>query len=560
MRTIFLITIIFFFHISFGQIDSDETKGKVHKKYYINNLDINSVDSDFGPSFFGDREILFSSSGKHKGNSNKKWDANGQRFLNFYIGEVDSIGNVSEIRSVSSAANTKYHESNAIFTKDKKKVYFTRNNYYQSKKNVEHTSMGRIMRIALYIADVDADGNFYNIVPFPYNSNKYSTGHPALSQDEKTLYFTSDMKGTVGKTDIFKVEIKANGTFTVPENLGGNVNTKGREMFPFVAEDGTLYFSSDGRDGFGKLDIYKTVSSDLDIAAVQNLGEPFNSSRDDFAFIIKPGNHEGYFSSNRVGGKGDDDLYYFYDDYTFINRQKVKKNLNQLVVEEEIKPILINISIRVIDDRTKKNIEGAKVKLIDENTGKVIEETNVDESGQVSFEAENDKDYKVSVSKPLYKEEDIIITVPKDNPKDSFTDVGLTPETRVNETNEVIVDLNPIYFDFDSSEITELAAEELDKVVDMMEKYPTMIIEGASFTDSRGRDAYNQALSERRAASTVNYIRTHLIKGNSDLIYAIGYGETKLVNQCSNGVRCTEAEHALNRRTEFKIVNVAEFQ
>jgi outer membrane protein OmpA-like peptidoglycan-associated protein len=555
--TIFLISIICISAL-FGQEGVPVQYDTIKQVFYIENLSLNSVDSDFGTAFFGEDQLVFSSAMKNKSNTNKKWEGTGQRFLNFYMGKIDDKGDVKEFQSMSVSSNSIYHESNAVFTKDKTKVYFTRNNYYGKKKNVERTNTGRIMKIALFIADVDSEGNFYNIVPFPYNSNKYSTGHPALSPDEKTLYFTSDMKGTIGKTDIFKVSINDNNTFSKPVNLGDNINTPGREMFPYIASDGSLYFSSDGREGFGKLDIYKTLASEYDIAAVQNLGTPINSARDDFALIINPDNHRGYFSSNRIGGKGDDDIYFFYDQYILQQRvnDSIKKEEDILAKNPEIIP---EITIAVVDEKNKQNLGKTQINIIDDDTGEIVNKVNIDDTGQVTFEVENNKRYKIEAIKPLYKDKVIYVSTEDLAEPKIKRFISLTPETRLNSKNEVIVDLNPIYFDFDSDEITKLAAEELDKVVAMMEKYPNMIIEGASHTDSRGPNAYNQKLSERRAQSTVQYIKTNAANINPELIYAIGYGETKLVNHCSDGVRCTESEHALNRRTEFVIVNIQDF-
>lgn len=557
MKHLLQLYIIFAFVIINAQVP--KVYDTLGQKYYLTNLSVNSVDSDFGPMFFKNDMLIFSSAQKTEDNSNAKWETTGQRFLNMYKGKIEVDGNVKEIKGLSSTANTPYHESNPIFTKDWSTVYFTRNNYYDNKRNIYKTDEGKFMKIALFIAKVNAEGEFYDIVPFPYNSAEYSTGHPALSNDGKTLYFVSDMPGGLGKTDIYKCEIKENNTFSKPENLGPNINTSGREMFPYVAADNRLYFSSDGRDGLGKLDIYRTVSDEWDFAAVTNMGEPFNSSRDDFSFIISADNNLGYFSSNRTNtGKGDDDIYHFYNDYILQLRNKHKDSLLQQKMEEMKQDV--SILINVLNEKTKQNLQNAKLTLLDAVTGEKLNEAVVDASGQVKFTVEPDKEYIVKANKTLFADEEIKIKTDATNKQMIIKSLELTPETTLSAENKVIIDLRPIYFDYDSSEITYQSAAELDKVVAMLLKYPSMIIEGTSHTDSRGNDDYNQKLSERRAQSTVNYI----LQKNSTIdprrVFANGYGESRLINHCKDNVKCTDAEHALNRRTEFIIVNIQDFQ
>ena len=510
--------------------------------YKIRNLEVNSYDSDFGVTYYGKDKIIFSSTREDSDNSSKKWKGNNQRFLNFYIGEIDDTGDVVSYESVQGEANTRFHEACATFNKEHTKVYFTRNNYYEDKKSL---SKNRIMKLSIYIADVDKDGKWHNIVPFPYNSKEYNNGHPTLSLDGKTMYFTSDMPGTVGKTDIFKVEIKETGTFSLPENLGGNVNTPGREMFPFIAADGTLYFSSDYHKGLGKLDIFKTDSDELELAAIQNIGKPFNSRRDDFAFVLNDNLREGYFSSNRPGGRGDDDIYYFK------STEKVEEKEEAPVVESECTNIIKGV---VSDAHEKTPLPGARITILDVK-GKELFKTKTDEEGRYSYTAACNQNYTITASKNLYIDDGLQFKTSKTTGQEITADIALTSEV-IKRDGKILIDIESIYFDYDSSKITKRAAKELDKVIAFMYKYPKVIIEGSSHTDSRGSNAYNLKLSERRAQSTVDYIKRN---GHYDAsrIYAMGYGETRPVNRCVDGVkpRCTDAEHALNRRTEFTIVN-----
>ena len=510
-------------------------------EYKVRNINVNTMSSDFGVTYYKDSVIVFSSTRKAEGNSNRKWKGNNQRFLNFYLGKIDKNGDVKEFKSVGGEGNTKYHEACATFTRDGKRVYFTRNNYYKSKKGL---SRDRKMKLAIYIADVKDDGSWYNIRPFPYNSEEYNNGHPTLSLDGKTMYFTSDMPGTIGRTDIFKVEITETGDFGVPENLGGNVNTPGREMFPFIAADGTLYFSSDGHKGYGKLDIFKTDSDELELAAVQNLGKPFNGHRDDFAFVLNKNLLDGYFSSNRVGGKGDDDIYFF----SSLDRPKQKEE----IVEVDEGPCESKIFGVVKDGNDQSLLNKAVVTLYDMD-GKLLYKVRVKEDGTYSFKVDCGKRFLVKAHKPLYLDEQKKVKSGTEMGDDKELDFYLTPEI-VKRDGKILVDIDNIYFDFDSAKITRQASVELEKVIALMRKYPKIRIEGSSHTDCRGSAEYNMKLSERRAQSSVDFIIQY---GHIDpsRIYAKGYGETKPVNHCVDGVKCTDEEYAKNRRTEFEIIN-----
>jgi len=528
--------------------EDDKQASDDSNKYNLKNLTANSYDSDFGVTYYGENKILFSSTRKDDENNRKKWKGNDQRFLNFYVGETNELGEIISYESLKGEGNTRFHESNATFNRAKTKVYFTRNTYYKNKKRL---SKDRKMKLSIYIADVDAEGKWFNIVPFPYNSTEYSNGHPTLSLDEKTMYFTSDMPGGMGRTDIFKVSIKETGTFTYPENLGGNVNTPGREMFPFIAADGTLYFSSDFHEGLGKLDIFKTDSDELELAAIQNLGAPFNSRRDDFCYVLNDNLMEGYFSSNRTGGKGDDDIYSFK--YGAVQKQEEKETV---VVDVDCTSLISGV---VTNAKDKTPIKGATVEITD-TKGAILYKEKVGVDGHFSFETSCATAFTVSANKPLYLPNSVYVKTSDVVGQETLVNIELISEVKKRD-GKIIIDIESIYFDYDSDVITKRAATELEKVVAFMYKYPNVIIEGGSHTDARGPHAYNLKLSQRRAKSTVRFI---INNGISDpgRIYAMGFGETQPVNRCVDGVkpRCVESEHALNRRTEFVIVNPDVFE
>jgi len=283
-------TIALLFCISF-------LNAQVIVEYSIKNLDINTKYSDFGTTFYGEDHIIFSSPKTDKSLKKIVWKQNKQPYLDLFIGSIDGQSELVFKQKLLGEINSKYHQSNVEFTSDLSTIYFTGND----PKNTIYCQ--------LFKATVAADGEWVNVEKLPFNDNKFSTGHPALSPDNKQLYFTSDRPSSIGGADIFVVDINEDGTYSKPRNLGPEVNTKGKDMFPFVSDDGVLYFSSDGHKGNGGLDIFASKITDTSFATPVSLGNSINSKKDDFSFIINSKNNKGYFSSNRKGGKGDDDIY-----------------------------------------------------------------------------------------------------------------------------------------------------------------------------------------------------------------------------------------------------------
>ncbi len=434
--------------------------------YSITNLAMNAAYTDFGTTFYGEN-ILFSSS--RGDNDIHEW--NKESYLDFYIAKYEPNSNqLYDIEIWENNFNSSYHESTAVFTKDKQTVYFTRNNEHKSNyEKFDLTGKMRTDRLKIYQSTLDEDGKWSKPKPLPFNSDNYSVAHPALSIDEKKLYFSSDMTGGIGESDIYVVTINDDNTFDEPKNLGQKINTEGKETFPFISSDNNLYFSSNGHVGLGGLDVFviKNLENQKDFK-IKNMGKNINSSHDDFAFIINDKTKQGFFSSNRNTGKGKDDIYSFID--TTFSKKKEKNP-----VDPKPKPIII----------VEKNPEPIIVIKKGDDLAKVLA-------------------------------------------------------------------LKPIYFDLDKSFIRPDAAEELDKVFNTMEENPTMKIKVRSHTDSRAIWYYNTALSKRRAKST----RLYLIKKgiNPNRIKAWGYGESELLNHCSDGIPCSEEEHQLNRRSEFIVI------
>ncbi len=492
-------------------------------RYKIENLDINSEYSDFAPSFY-ENQLIFSSARDTGSISKYKHKWTDKFFLDLYKADIQENGSVNNVSKFSKKINTKFHESTSVFTEDGNTVYFTRNNYANGKTG--KNSQG-VVNLKIYRATKNENNVWGNIQELPFNSNEYSVAHPTLSPDETKLYFSSDMPGGYGLSDIYEVEININGTFEQPKNLGKKINTEARETFPFVNNNNDLYFTSDGQPGLGGLDIFVTNLKTHDsISTIRNLGEPINSTDDDFSFIINDYN-QGYFASNRKGGKGNDDIY-------------------SLIKKAECNYITGFIS----DQNTNEILANSKVVLINDKN-EVIDSTKTDVKGAYLFhEFDCKKKYFVRVSKEDYFTKGVIVKT-----NEELTNIELEKNLVKVKTGDdlgKILVLKPIYFDLGKSYIRKDAMIELEKIVAAMKKYSRIKIDVRSHTDSRAGDKFNLLLSDRRAKSTVKYIIDQGI--DKSRISEKGYGETQLINNCSNGVECSEEEHQLNRRSEFIIM------
>jgi outer membrane protein OmpA-like peptidoglycan-associated protein len=485
--------------------------------YEAKNLsDINSEYSEFGGIVIG-KEFYFTSARNTK---RKKYQWDDQYFLDVY--KASLIGNtIKNAELLEGDVNTKYHEGNVTITADGKRMYFDRNDYLDGKyaKNEEGVN-----QINIYYSE-KIDGNWKGVFPVPFNNTEYSVGHPSLSPDGSSLYFVSDQPGGKGDSDIYKVSIDSKGTFGSPERLGDNINTEGKEVFPYIDSQGTLYFSSNGHQGLGGLDgFYAEANSGNGFNDPVNLGKGANTSDDDFAFIYDPNTKTGFMSSNRKGGKGGDDIY--------------------AITPIEM-PCTITIDAIVIDEYSKAPISGARVDLYDTAENKLSTKTT-DANGKVSFKAACDMGHVLQAVATDY--ESNATTVDAANDTTVMASLSLRPIEAIIQGEKVV--LNPIYFDYDKSNVTPKAAFELDNLVAIMKKYPSFVIKAESHTDSKGEDAYNMALSEKRAQATVQYI---ISKGiSASRISGEGFGETKPVNTCGNN--CSDAERQNNRRSEFLIV------
>jgi outer membrane protein OmpA-like peptidoglycan-associated protein len=500
---------------------------KKNKDYSIQNLDFNNDNSDFGAVFYKNNQVVFTST--RKGNRAflfREYTWNKMPFLSIFEADLDQDKQFKKIRFWNKEQTKKWHEGPISFSNDYTFAAFTRDNY--SDNIVDNT-----IRLEIYFTHLVGD-KWSEPEPFYLNNPAYSVGHAALSDDGQTLFFVSDMPGGYGGSDIYYVERNADGSWGEPVNAGDNINTEGNEEFPFYdSKNALLFFSSSGLSGLGGLDIF--VASKYPCCfkfdKPENLGAPINSRYDDFSFIIDKCHKQGFFSSNRPTGEGDDDIYYF----TFDGEYKKYPPAVAVPVAQKEEKSSMQYNLLVLNKTNNRPIEKAVITLDD-----IRVET--DSLGVITREL--DSPTLLTVDAIGYKQTSKMVFV--DSREDALKDTVLLAVAE----NEHIV-LKNIYYDFDKSDILPESAVELNKVVRFMKDNPDMTIELSSHTDSRGSDAYNIRLSQARANSAVNYIVSKGI--NPDKIKAKGYGETRPRNRCTNGVPCSEPEHRENRRTEIFI-------
>lgn len=497
-------------------------------RYDIEPFAYNSKYSDFAASFY-EQGLIFSSDRDTGNLARYRHTWNSKDFLDLYKVNADSISNNIVVK-LEGDVNTRLHESTSAVTKDGYTMYFTRNNFLDGKK---YKDQNGVIRLKIYQAEL-VDGEWTNVLELPFNNDSYSVAHPVLSPDEKRLYFVSDMPGTIGESDIFMTEIIGDGTYGPIINLGKNINTSSRETFPFITQDGVLYFSSDGHQGLGGLDVFATkIAFGNFEEPVVNVGKPVNGNYDDFAFILKNESKEGYFSSNRTGGLGEDDIYQF-------------KETEPLVLD-----CLQDVTGTVRDRISNEILVGATVKIIDEENNEVSS-TITDSKGNYVLGLDCAKGNFVRASRDGYVPAEEYLNKSYGKPRivDFYLERDLVTGGFGDDLAKLL-QLSTIYFDLNKFNIRSDAEIEIQKVIVAMEKYPSLKIKVNSHTDSRGNDAYNLWLSQKRAASTVAYM---ISKGiSADRLQGEGYGETRLVNDCANGTPCSKEKHQLNRRSEFII-------
>lgn len=479
------------------------------KLFEVTKSDISSDKSDFGAVLTSDNSVYFSSA-KNTSRKNNGW--NEEPYIDLYKATYNSNKTISEATAVD-VLNTKWHDGPASISADGNTIYYGSESFNEKEFVKDKAKNAKFGKRYLYKA-TKKDGSWTEGKPLPINNKEYSLRSPSISKDGKTLYFSSDMPGGLGGEDIWKVSVNGD-EYGTPVNLGPKINSEASEGFPFITDDNVLFFSSNGKQGFGGFDVFKI---DLNKATdAINVGAPVNTAKDDFAFTYNVAKKVGFFASNR---DGNDDIF----------------------IADPVCGVQAIATVK--DAKTGKTIEGATVVLVDEKEKSVANQTT-NPNGISSFGINCDMGYNFKVSKQGY--ESAVASVAKSEGGEVAVEVLLQPIVPVITEKEVV--LQPIYFEFNKSNITQEGAAELDKLVQVLVEYPTMVIFAKSHTDIRGSNNYNMNLSDRRAKSTVQYL---LSKGISkDRISGQGFGETELKVVCDE---CSEEQHTQNRRSEFIIV------
>ncbi|WP_141384664.1 carboxypeptidase regulatory-like domain-containing protein, partial [Flavobacterium flevense] len=468
----------------FDKISGDDSRAKLFKenanyleeikansgRYKIENAGINSQYSDYGSSIYNNK-VIFTSARDTGSLGQRKHTWTDQHFTHLYSADLGEEMSPSNPVKFNKSLKSKFNEATPVFTKDGKTVYFTRNNYLAGKKGKNENG---ITLVKLYKATLEGE-NWTNIQALPFTSDSFSTAHPTLSPDEKTMYFASDMPGTRGLSDIFKVQINEDGSFGTPVNVGTAVNTEGRETFPFVSQENELYFASDGHPGVGGLDIFMTkINEDGSFNKVQNIGMDANSPKDDFAYIIDSKSRRGFLSSNRDGGQGYDDIYKFLE-------------TKRLICEQELYGEITDLDSKIA-------LPNAKVTLFD-NKMNVLKTTNADQNGAYTFLVECSRMYTVRAEKENYTTNEKQVTIAKENGRTHLPIALEKDQCKVTIGDDLgkCFGIKNIYFDLDKSNIRTEAALDLEKILDVLNQYPNMKLDIRSHTDSRASFKYNEA-------------------------------------------------------------------
>jgi outer membrane protein OmpA-like peptidoglycan-associated protein len=511
--------------------------------FEMRNVSLNTIGSEMGPAFYKDQFIFSSTSIGTKSTASYKW--NELPFLNMYSAKInETTGDLSFPQPFAPKLKTSYHDGPVSFDQEKDIIYFTRNSFVKGK-----TSKSRegVVNLKIFQGKLE-EGNWKMTGSFRYNSDEYSVGHPSVTKDGSVLYFASDMPGGYGKSDIY-FSVFSNGQWSKPFNVGPKINTEGNEFFPFISGDGVLYFSSDAHGGLGALDIYFSVPERGVFNSIENLGYPVNSSKDDFGFALDSTGMKGYLSSNRLGGKGNDDLY-------FLKILRV--------------PVIIRGVIR--DRDTKDILTDATVNVIDEN-GKTIQTTITRTDGQFEFEVNKGQEYILNVTKEFYFENEKPVSTGTLRPNDEvYSEIFLEEKIEESDDNSPapismeeeggeslqVIEIEYLNYELDKSDVGKEMMATLDKLISLLVEFPDLEIRIESHTDSRGSDEYNMLLSKKRARAAFDYAVSKGIDPNR-LLYQ-GYGETRLLNNCGNGVPCAEEQHEVNRRSIVKVVRKGTYQ
>lgn len=506
-----------------------ELKDKNAKRYKIDTLPFNTAKHEFCPVYYQDGIIFVSPKRGHQRSGIRRifaWDQT--NFLDmFYVIKKDD-GTYTTPEKFHVTKNTRYHDGPIAFSPDFKEAYLTRSNYSSSGRLGK--SDDGVIEVNLYRTTQDAEGKWSKLTPFKYNSDDYSTGSATISADGKTMVFASDMPGTLGETDLWMcTRINKQSEWSEPEHLSERINTVRRDNYPHLDENGSLYFASDGGlGGLGGYDIFYVPNFLSGNREPFNIGGPINSEKDDFGFIFDKDKGTGYFNSGRsgvVGDTGSDDIFAF-------------------------QRMVSLLQIQVVDKETQEPLPAAIVSLRT-NFGDLLDDS-IKLNDKAIFQKElSPKTYITNASLEGYQPNELSIDLPRGKDIDTILELA-----KVEPIEEVVtcpeITLEDIFYDFDKYVIRNDASVALDEMYEFLKEIPEAKINLVSHTDSRGTFKYNDKLSARRAKSAAEYLINRGI--DADRITYRGAGERELINNCSDGVECSEREHQANRRTEVEII------
>lgn len=577
-----------------------ENVSAIGERFDIKNLNINTTTSEFG-AVLVDSNLVYTASRKKSGAIPKLYRWNNQNYLDIYSHAIHKLAMGDSLSvPLSNTINTKMHEGTFAITKDRKTIYFTRNS---NKK----TNTKKITHLKIYKAEW-VDGEWKNDVELPFNGDAFSTEHPALSEDETKLYFASDREGGLGSFDLYFVDIQSDGFYGNPINLGKDINTDKKEQFPFLDQEGNLYFSSNGHPGYGLLDVFISKNENGIFQKPDNLGLPVNSGYDDFSLTLNPSEKQGFFSSNRPGGKGSDDIYSFRE-----NKPLIIEDCQQFIAGT------------LTDKTTKLPISNGKISLLD-TEGKVIKTIMTGQDASFKFLVECSVEYKIEAKKEGYEDNFKVVLTNKE--RNAIIDGSLTLFSReerekqkalalqkkreeaekmalaeaekkrreeriaeeqrlqlekeeeekkkiaekkakkehlqkiekviqqekdiVTEDGRTIIKTEEIHFDYSMWYLRRESRKRLGKVIEIMKSNPGIVLEIGTHTDIRGNSEYNRKLSQKRADSAKEFLVENGIAEKR--VIAKGYGESRPIVKCETVESCTEEDHEWNRRCELVIV------
>lgn len=533
---------------------------------------MNTPDGDWGVNYAGKTSLVFTSDREVKDFSIKKPKDKhtGKWYKMFNYDQVNEFTEEMHFdKSEDINLSVDYHTGPMVINTTGDTAYITVTTR-ESKSKIptdRNTGNEHIYTRRLELIKAIKHGNTWgSFTRFPYNNVRYSIGHAALSKNGQLIYFASDMPGGLGGTDIWYCEKMVNGNWGRPVNCGSNINTPADEAFPSIGGDDQLYYSSRGLPGMGGLDIFSAKGARADWSKPVNLKYPVNTTSDDFCLVTRDG-LSGYLSSNREGGKGDDDIYSFVNDGKAPVKQTPQNNSIAVIKPTIIPPAVAAAPVitppapkpaavtppgilvlegTIADSETNNGIDSVTV-LLKNIRGDIVFGSLVRLGQRFSFKVNSGQEYTLEARKKGYY------------PATQKISANEAPVTSTNfklqmeplEIGKTFV-LRNIYYDLNRANIRKDAMIELDRLVTLMKENPSLKIELSSHTDSRGSDYYNMLLSQARATSAVAYIKRRGIA--ADRMVAKGYGETRLLNDCGNGVPCSEEDHQLNRRTEIKVI------